>query len=358
MSNITNNTEEKKEQIELLSCALEGGCSAKIPPDLLEKTLAPLMQIKTDSNLLSDVDIGDDAGVYKISDDNALIFTVDYFPPVIADPYGFGQIAACNSISDIYAMGGEPKLALNITMFPKDDSLNILANMLKGGQDKATEAGVLVVGGHTITNASVKYGMAVIGFANPNKITTNAAAKEGDIIIFTKPLGTGACLAAMRQGLIKESHIEDVFESMKTLNKKACTVMNKYNVKCATDITGFGLIGHAYKMAKASNVTIELQSSALPMFNKTYEVLDIGCIPGAAFTNMRYVGDNIKADDNVDYNLKMLSFDPQTSGGLFICADKSNAENILADLWREGIDCACIIGKVKNKEKEYIHLIK
>ena len=162
----------------------------------------------------------------------------------------------------------------------------------------------------------------------------------------------------MRQGLIKESHIEDVFESMKTLNKKACAVMNKYNVKCATDITGFGLIGHAYKMAKASNVTIELQSSALPMFNKTYEVLDMGCIPGAAFTNMRYVGDNIKVDDNVDYNLKMLSFDPQTSGGLFICADKSNAENILADLWREGIDCACIIGKVKNKEKEYIHLTK
>ena len=216
MDKITNN---KEEQIELLSCDLEGGCSAKIPPDLLEKTLAPIMQTKVDSNLLSDVDIGDDAGVYKISDDNALIFTVDYFPPVIADPYGFGQIAACNSISDVYAMGGEPRLALNITMFPKDDSLNILANILKGGQDKATEAGVLVVGGHTITDTTVKYGMAVIGFANPNKITTNSAAKEGDIIILTKALGTGSCLAAMRQGLVKDADIEDVFESMKTLNK-------------------------------------------------------------------------------------------------------------------------------------------
>ena len=355
MDKITNNKEEK---IELLSCALEGGCSAKIPPDLLEKTLAPIMQTKVDSNLLSDVDIGDDAGVYKISDDNALIFTVDYFPPVIADPYGFGQIAACNSISDIYAMGGEPKLALNITMFPKDDSLNILANILKGGQDKATEAGVLVVGGHTITDTTVKYGMAVIGFAHPNKITTNSAAKDGDIIILTKALGTGTCLAAMRQGLVKDSDIEDVFESMKTLNKKACAIMNKYNVKCATDITGFGLIGHAYKMALASNVSIEINSSALPMFNKSYDVLDMGCIPGAAFTNMRYVGSNILVDDDVDYNLKMLSFDPQTAGGLFICVNKDNAENILADLWREGIDCATIIGRVSKKEKEFIHLVK
>lgn len=353
-----DNTKEKKEQIELLSCVLEGGCSAKIPPDLLEKTLAPIMQIKTDSNLLSDIDIGDDAGVYKISDDNALIFTVDYFPPVIADPYEFGQIAACNSISDIYAMGGEPKLALNITMFPKDDSLNILANMLKGGQHKASEAGVLVVGGHTITDTTVKYGMAVIGFANPNKITANSSAKEDDIIILTKPLGTGACLAAMRQGLIKDNDIEDVFDSMKTLNKKACSIMNKYNVKCATDITGFGLMGHTYKMAKASDVSIEIQASALPMFNKSYEVLDMGCITGAAFTNMRYVGDNIKTDDNVDYNLKMLSFDPQTSGGLLICADKNNAENMLADLWREGVDNACIIGKINKKKEKYIYLLK
>ena len=208
-----------EDNIELLSCALEGGCSAKIPPDLLEKTLAPILKLKTDSNLLSDVDIGDDAGVYKISEDSAIIFTTDFFPPVVADPYLFGQIAACNSISDIYAMGGEPKLALNITMFPKEDSLNILANILKGGQDKSTEAGVLVVGGHTITDATIKYGMAVIGFANPNQITTNSNAKDGDIIILTKPLGTGCCLAAMRNGFIKENDIEDVFEAMKTLNK-------------------------------------------------------------------------------------------------------------------------------------------
>ena len=287
MKDIEENNEEK---IELLSCALEGGCSAKIPPDLLEKTLSPILKTKVDSNLLSDVDIGDDAGVYKISEDNAIIFTVDFFPPVVAEPYLFGEIAACNSISDIYAMGGEPKLALNITMYPKENSLNTLATILKGGQDKATEAGVLVVGGHTITDTAIKYGMAVIGFANPNNITTNSAAKEGDIIILT-------------------------------------------------DVTGFGLSGHAFKMAKASDVTIEINTSALPMFEKSYEVLDMGCIPGAAFTNMRYVGDNILVDENVDYSLKMLTFDPQTAGGLFICVDKANAENMLADLWREGIDC-------------------
>lgn len=347
-----------KDNIELLSCALEGGCSAKIPPDLLEKTLAPILKTKVDSNLLSDVDIGDDAGVYKLSEDNAIIFTVDFFPPVVADPYLFGQIAACNSISDIYAMGGEPKLALNITMFPKEDSLNILANILKGGQDKSTEAGVLVVGGHTITDSTVKYGMAVIGFAHPNCITANSNAKEGDIIILTKPLGTGCSLAAMRNGLIKEKEIEDVFESMITLNKKACKIMNKYNVKSATDITGFGLMGHAYKMALASGVCIEINASKLPLFNKSYEVIDMGCIPGAAFTNMRYVGDNILTGSDVDYNLKMLSFDPQTSGGLFICIDKNNAENMLADLWREGLENAAIIGKVCKRDKEYIRLNK
>lgn len=347
-----------KDNIELLSCALEGGCSAKIPPDLLEKTLAPILKTKVDSNLLSDVDIGDDAGVYKLSEDNAIILTVDFFPPVVADPYLFGQIAACNSISDIYAMGGEPKLALNITMFPKEDSLNILANILKGGQDKSTEAGVLVVGGHTITDSTVKYGMAVIGFAHPNRITANSNAKEGDIIILTKPLGTGCSLAAMRNGLIKEKEIEDVFESMITLNKKACKIMNKYNVKSATDITGFGLMGHAYKMALASGVCIEINASKLPLFNKSYEVMDMGCIPGAAFTNMRYVGDNILMESDVDYNLKMLSFDPQTSGGLFICIDKNNAENMLADLWREGVENAAIIGKVCKRDKEYIRLNK
>lgn len=347
-----------KDNIELLSCALEGGCSAKIPPDLLEKTLAPILKTKVDSNLLSDVDIGDDAGVYKLSEDNAIILTVDFFPPVVADPYLFGQIAACNSISDIYAMGGEPKLALNITMFPKEDSLNILANILKGGQDKSSEAGVLVVGGHTITDSTVKYGMAVIGFAHPNCITANSNAKEGDIIILTKPLGTGCSLAAMRNGLIKEKEIEDVFESMITLNKKACKIMNKYNVKSATDITGFGLMGHAYKMALASGVCIEINASKLPLFNKSYEVIDMGCIPGAAFTNMRYVGDNILAGSDVDYNLKMLSFDPQTSGGLFICIDKNNAENMLADLWREGLENAAIIGKVCKRDKEYIRLNK
>lgn len=344
--------------IELLSCELEGGCSAKIPPDLLEKTLSPILKNKIDSNLLSDIDIGDDAGVYKISEDNALIFTVDFFPPVVRDPYLFGQIAACNSISDIYAMGGEPKLALNITIFPKDNPLKILSNILNGGQDKATEAGVLVIGGHTITDATVKYGMTVIGFANPNKITSNSAAKDGDLLILTKPLGTGTCLSAMRQNILKESDITDVFESMTTLNDKSAKIMNKYNIKCATDITGFGLIGHAYKMALASDVTIEINTSNLNMFNKTYDMLDMGCITGASFTNMRYVGDNIFIEDGIDYNLQMLSFDPQTSGGILMCVEKNIAENVLADLWREGIYSSSIIGSVHKKEEKYIRLLK
>lgn len=346
----------EENKIELLSCALEGGCSAKIPPDLLEKTLAPLIKSKVDSNLLSDVDIGDDGGVYKISDDMALIFTVDYFPPLISNPYDFGQVAACNAISDIYAMGGMPKLALNITMFPKDDSLSLLAEILRGGQDKATEAETLVVGGHTITDTTIKYGMSVIGFARPDLITTNSNAKDGDILILTKPLGVGASLAALRQNILKEDDISDVMKSIKTLNDKACKIMNNYNVRAATDITGFGLVGHAHKMALASGVTIEISVSSIPRFDKAYDILDMGCIPGAAFTNMRYTENNVLVENNVDYNLKMLTFDPQSSGGLLICIEKDRAESMLADLWREGIDSAAIIGNVKEKSKYTICL--
>lgn len=349
MSSINNGN--NKEKINLLSCSLEGGCSAKIPPDILEKTLAGLIKPKTDKNLLVDIDLGDDAGVYKISDDNALIFTVDYFPPLVDDPYEFGQIAACNSISDVYAMGGVPKLALNITLFPKDDNLEILAEILKGGQDKAEEAGVIIVGGHTITDTTIKYGMSVVGFVHPDNVTTNSNAKVGDTLILTKPIGTGASLAAFRQGLITRNEIEDVFTSMKTLNKKSCEIMNKHKIKAATDITGFGLSGHLHKIAMASNVSIEIESKSVPLFSAVYKIIDSGCIPGASFTNMRYIGENAHYTEELDYNLKMLMSDPQSSGGILMCVDSKKAESVLADLWREGISDAAIIGNVLEKSK-------
>lgn len=350
-------TDNNNKEINLLSCSLEGGCSAKIPPDILEKTLSGIIKPKTDKNLLIDIDLGDDAGVYKISDDNAIIFTVDYFPPMVEDPYEFGQIAACNSISDVYAMGGSPKLALNITLFPKNDNLEILAQILKGGQDKAQEAGVLIVGGHTITDTTIKYGMSVVGFVHPQNITANSNAKAGDTLILTKPIGTGSSMAAFRQGLIKRNEIEDVFTSMKTLNKKAGEIMNKYKIKAATDITGFGLSGHLHKIALASNVTIEIEAKSVPLFSAVYNIVDGGCIPGAAFTNMRYVGGSASYKDGLDYNLKMLMSDPQSSGGILMCVDSEKAESVLADLWREGVQDAAIVGRVLEKS-EHTLLVK
>lgn len=328
---------------------IEGGCSAKIPPDLLELALAPILKQKIDSNLMSDVDIGDDAGVYKISDDLSVVFTVDYFPPIVEDPYEFGQIAACNSISDIYAMGAKPKLALNITLFPKDDNLEILTQMLKGGQDKASEAGTLIVGGHTITDSSVKYGLSVIGFAHPDDITTNSNASVGDTLILTKPLGTACLLASLREGVMVRSDMEDIFISMKTLNDKAALIMNEYKIKAATDITGFGLIGHAYKMALASDVTIEIDSKSLPLFENAYKAVSMGSIPNSSFTNMRYVGDNAHYSNTLDYNLKMLMCDAQTSGGMMMCVKSCDVENVLASLWREGLTHSSVIGHVLEK---------
>lgn len=332
-----------------LSCPIEGGCSAKIPPDILEKTLFPLLKEKTDLNLLSDVDIGDDAGVYRLSNDNSLIFTVDYFPPIVEDPYEFGQIAVTNSISDIYAMGGIPKLALNITLFPQNEDINILSLILKGGQDKATEADTLIVGGHTITDNIVKYGLSVIGFAHPDNITKNSNAKEGDKLILTKCIGSATLLASLRQNIIKEYEAEDLFISMKTLNDKASSIMNKYKINAATDITGFGLIGHAHKMALASNVTIEIESNNIPLFKNAYKSVDMASIPNSSFTNMRYVGKNAYYSENLDYNMKMLICDAQTSGGILMCVKEENVENVLANLWRLGVENSTIIGQVTKK---------
>lgn len=339
-----------------LSCGTDGGCSSKIPPDLLELALAPILKQKIDLNLLSDVDIGDDAGVYKISDDLSIVFTVDYFPPILDDPYEFGQIAACNSISDIYAMGAKPKLALNITLFPKDDNLEILTEMLKGGQDKATEAGTIIVGGHTITDTTVKYGLSVIGFAHPDEITTNSNAKAGDTLILTKQIGTSCLLASLREGVMVRSDMEDIFISMKTLNDKAALIMNKYKITSATDITGFGLIGHAHKMALASDVTIEIESKSLPLFENAYKAVSMGSIPNSSFTNMRYVGEHAHYLETLDYNLKMLVCDAQTSGGIMMCVKHSDVESVLASLWRVGLEHSTVIGHVLEKSEHTIKI--
>jgi len=332
--------------IDLLKLVEYGGCSAKIPAKQLEEILK-FLPLPADPNILVDIDTHDDAGVYRIRNELALVLTTDFFPPVCSDPYEFGQIAAANSISDVYAMGGDPVLALNIVMFPaKDLPLAAYAEILKGGFDKATEAGVRIIGGHTIDDTPPKYGLAVVGFVHPDKITTNAGACPGDILILTKPVGTGIIMAAQRMEMADQADIEEAKRQMKLLNRSGAEVMKKYGIKGATDVTGFGLAGHALKMAKASKVSIKINMKDVPLIGSTFNLVDDGCIPGASFRNLEYAENDTSFSADLDYNLKMIAFDAQTSGGLLMSVPSDKADDVLNDLKSAGLISSSIIGEV------------
>jgi selenide,water dikinase len=343
-------------KIDLLQMVEYGGCSSKISPKQLEEILK-FLPLPEDPDILVDISTHDDAGVYRINDDLALVLTTDFFPPVCSDPYEFGQIAAANSISDVYAMGGDPVLALNIMMFPASRlPLEAYAEIIKGGFDKATEAGVRIVGGHTIDDFPPKYGLAVTGFVHPDKIITNAGARPGDILILTKPLGTGIIMAGQRLGMADEADIIEAKRLMKLLNKSGAEIMKKYNIKGATDITGFGLAGHAYKMAKASDVSLNINMENVPLIGRTYNLIDEGCIPGASFRNLEYVDEQLLSSKQLDYNLKMAAFDAQTSGGLLMSVIPADAEKVLSDLHNAGLASASVIGTVTIKNEKYLNL--
>jgi selenide,water dikinase len=323
---------DRKLKVDLLKMVEYGGCSSKIPPGQLAGLLKYL-PLPEDPNVLVDIDTHDDAGVYRVNDNLALVFTTDFFPPVCSDPYEFGQIAAANSISDVYVMGGNPVLALNIMMFPAAKlPLESYAEILKGGFDKAAEAGVRIIGGHTIDDFPPKYGLAVIGFVNPQKIITNAGAKPGDNLILTKPLGTGVIMAAQRLGLAKESDI--------------------------TDITGFGLAGHALKMAMASKVSIDIDMEKVPLIGGTYALVDDGCIPGASFRNLEYAEDYLYSSANLDYNYKMIAFDAQTSGGILMSVPDNLTIDVVSDLKDAGSMTAVVIGRITKKKDKFLYLGK
>lgn len=343
-------------KIDLLSLVEQGGCSSKIPPKQLEEVLKHL-PVAVDPDILVNIDTHDDAGVYRINDDLALVLTTDFFPPVCSDPYEFGQIAAANSISDIYAMGGTPVLALNIMMFPASKlPVEAYSQILKGGFDKAAEAGVKIIGGHTIDDTTPKYGLAVVGFAHPEKLTTNAGVKPGDYLILTKPIGSGIVLAGHRLGMTGEADMKETLEYMKLLNRSAAEVMKKYGITGATDITGFGLAGHSLKMARASNVSINISMTAVPLMKATLKLVDEGCIPGASFSNLDY--SEVDSDFSVDlsYNLKMIAFDAQTSGGLLIAVHESKAGEMISELKSAGLNMSAIIGNVTTRKEKLLYL--
>jgi len=342
--------------VDLLQMVEYGGCSAKISPKQLEEILKYL-PLPQDPNILVDIDTHDDAGVYRVNDDLALVLTTDFFPPVCSDPYEFGQIAAANSISDVYAMGGDPVLALNIMMFPAAKlPMEAYAGILKGGFDKATEAGVRIIGGHTIDDFPPKYGLAVVGYIHPAKIITNAGVRPGDSLILTKPLGTGVIMAGHRLNMASPDDLGEAKKFMKLLNKSGAGVMKKYNIRGATDITGFGLAGHALKMAKASRVSIKLNMRSVPLIGNTYGLINEGCIPGASFRNLDYAEKDIDFEKDLDYNLKMIAFDAQTSGGLLFAAPSSQVESILKDLQDSGLENSTVIGSASEFKKKFIYL--
>ncbi|MFP4417292.1 MAG: selenide, water dikinase SelD [Chitinivibrionales bacterium] len=331
---------------DLLTTVEYGGCSAKLNAQQLADALEGLPQIH-DPNLLVDIQTHDDAGVYRLSDDTAIIQTTDFFPPICSDPYEFGQIAAANSLSDIYAMGGKVLTALNIVMFPQNRiPLDVLREILLGGTEKVREAEAVIVGGHTIDDYPPKYGMAVTGTVHPDRIISNAQACPGDLCILTKPIGTGILVAGQRIGESSPQHYRQALETMKLLNKDGAELMQRSAIRCATDVTGFGLMGHALKMAQASRVTITLHSNQIPLLAGAYELAELGCIPGAAFRNQEFVEKDTSFDDNVDYNLKMLMMDAQTSGGLLMTAAPKDASDILLRLRESVYPHSSIIGEV------------
>ena len=339
---------------DLLTTVEQGGCSAKLPPDVLFSALDRL-SVPSDPNLLVGIGTGDDAGVYRLTDEIALIETTDFFPPVCSDPYDFGQIAAANALSDVYAMGGRVLTAMNLVMFPASGiPFEALHEIVRGGQEKVVEAGGLLVGGHTIADYPPKYGLAVTGVVHPERLINNANAEPGQVLILTKPLGTGALVAGQRLGQVSETDYLQALVSMKQLNRVAAEIMQEFSVRAATDITGFGLLGHALNIAKASAVTVEIDAAAIPALPGAIELLDAGCIPGASFRNLAHVEEYCEFAPDLAYARKMLTLDPQTSGGILLCAPPDRAEAILAELQTRCCPVSNIIGRTSPLGRKHL----
>ena len=350
--------EDAAEDAPLTSLVESAGCASKISQSDLKAALAGLPRI-TDPNVLISGDTGDDAGVYRISADTALVQTVDVFTPCVDDAYLFGQIAAANSVSDVYAMGGRPLTALSIIAFPVEAlSLRVMNRLLQGGVEKMTEAGVSVIGGHSIKDKEIKFGFAVTGIVHPDRIVTNAAARPGDVLILTKPIGTGVISFAAQIGKARPEWLEAISRSMTELNKAAAEVMIEAGVRAATDVTGFGLAGHLSEIAAQSGVTVEVEVEAVPVFDGVLECLRNNMISGAAERNREYAAKFIEKDPDVGENLEALLYDPQTSGGLLMAVPGAIADEVLARLRGRGLSRAARIGRVVSESEGKILLRK
>jgi len=307
-----------------------------------------------DPNLLVGFDKADDAGVYRLRDDLAIVQTLDFFTPIVDDPFDYGRIAALNSINDVWAMGGTPVTAMAITCFPKKGvDFAILGEIMRGGLSVLTENKVALVGGHSVDNEQIMFGYSVTGVIDPNHVATNAGARPGDVIILTKPIGTGVISTGIKRAKASPEAVAESIATMLTPGKYAAEAIAKFDVKAATDVTGFALLGHTWEMACASNVTIEIESARVPLISGALELAAAGSLTGADKTNREYVGEDVSLDEGIDPNLVKLLYDPQTAGGLLLAISEDKADDLLSEL-RRNYPRAEIIGRAQNRGERRI----
>lgn len=319
-----------RDTIKLTKLAKCAGCGAKVGAGTLAQLLEDL-KVHKDPNLLVGFDKSDDASVYKVSDQLALVQTVDFFPPIADDPYLFGQIAATNALSDVYAMGGQPKLALNIMAVPASMPKEAVHELLRGGYDKVYEAGALITGGHSILDEEPKYGLAVTGFVHPERVLTNSGAKPGDVLLLTKPLGIGVVTTAAKADLVSEETLQKAYDLMTTLNQSARDAMVKYKVHACTDVTGFGLMGHLYEMAQGSHVSVRLQTEQIQFLPEVLELARMGVLPEGMYRNRSFAQQAVEPG-TVELAVQDLLYDPQTAGGLLMACDPEDWEALYEEM--------------------------
>jgi selenide,water dikinase len=316
--------------------------------------LSGLPKQPSDPNLIVGFDTADDAGVYRLRDDLALVQTLDFFTPIVDDPYDYGRIAALNSINDVWAMAGTPITAMAITCFPKKGvDPAILSEIMRGGLETINKYGVTLIGGHSVDNEQIMFGYSVTGVIDPNKVATNSGARPGDVIILTKPIGTGVISTGIKKGRAADSVVADSVETMLTPGKYAAEAMREFGVKAATDVTGFALLGHMWEMACASKVTIEIDAPAVPLLDGALELASQGMLTSGDKTNREYVGSDVRIDPSVDESLLKLLFDPQTAGGMLIAISEDKAEALLTSL-KSNYRHARTIGRVHPKASSSI----
>lgn len=336
-------------QIKMTKLAKCAGCGAKVGAGTLSQLLGGL-PVHRDENLIVGYDTNDDACVYKVSDDLAIVQTLDFFPPIVDDPYTFGKIAAANALSDIFAMGAEAKLAMNILCVSTKMEREDVHELLRGGYEKVYEAGAVISGGHTIQGEEPKYGLSVTGFAHPEKFLKNSSAKEGDVLILTKPLGIGIITTAAKADMAEKEVYKKAIENMCTLNKTARDIMMNFNVNSCTDVTGFGLLGHCCEMAEGSGKTIEIFSNSVPRLEGVHELAEMGILPEGMYRNREFAENRVYNKVGIDLATEDIFYDPQTSGGLLISVPERESSKLLSML-KDNVPCAEIVGQVLKRQE-------